>query len=195
MTALTLVLEPLYALNNQTFQELCAVNPDLKLERTEQGELVIMPPTGGETGRQNSQLNFQLQLWNQQYQLGEVFDSSTGFILPNGATRSRSVPSASPDVAWVKKSRWEALTSEEQEKFLPLCPDFVIELVSPRDALEKVRYKMREYQVNGCRLGWLINRQNRQIEIYRPNFDAEVLDLPVTISGENILENFTIELL
>jgi Uma2 family endonuclease len=105
------------------------------------------------------------------------------------------VPSASPDVAWVKKSRWEALTSEEQEKFLPLCPDFVIELVSPRDALEKVRYKMREYQVNGCRLGWLINRQNRQIEIYRPNFDAEVLDLPVTISGENILENFTIELL
>ena len=195
MTALTLVLEPLYTLNNQTFQELCAVNPDLKLERTEQGELVIMPPTGGETGRQNSQLNFQLQLWNQQYQLGEVFDSSTGFILPNGATRSRSVPSASPAVAWSKKSRWEALTSEEQEKFLPLCPDFVIELVSPRDALEKVRYKMREYQANGCRLGWLINRQNRQIEIYLPNFDAEVLDLPVTISGENVLENFTIELL
>jgi Uma2 family endonuclease len=188
MTALTLVLEPLYALNNQTFQELCAVNPDLKLERTEQGELVIMPPTGGETGRQNSQLNFQLQLWNQQYQLGEVFDSSTGFILPNGATRS-------PEVAWVKKSRWAALTLEQKEKFLPLCPDFVIELVSPSDSLEKVRNKMREYQANGCRLGWLINRQGRQVEIYRPNFDAEVLDLPIIISGENVLENFTIELL
>lgn len=188
MTALTLVLEPLYTLNNHIFQQLCAVNPDLKLERTEQGELVIMPPTGGETGRQNSRLNFQLQLWNQQYQLGEVFDSSTGFMLPNGATRS-------PDVAWVKKSRWEALTSAEQEKFLPLCPDFVIELVSPSDVLEKVRHKMREYQANGCRLGWLINRQSRQVEIYRSNFDAEVLDLPVTISGEDVLENFTIELL
>jgi Uma2 family endonuclease len=147
-----------------------------------------MPPTGGETGRQNSQLNFQLQLWNQQYQLGEVFDSSTGFILPNGATRS-------PDVAWVKKSRWEALTSEQQEKFLPLCPDFVIELVSPSDSLEKVRYKMREYQANGCRLGWLINRQSRQVEIYRPNAEVKILALPITISGENILENFTIELL
>ena len=99
MTSLTLTLKPVYSLNNDQFQQLCWANPELKLERTSQGELVIMSPTGGETGRQNSQLNFQVQLWNQKYQLGEVFDSSTGFILPNGATRS-------PDVAWVEKSRW-----------------------------------------------------------------------------------------
>ena len=128
MTPLTLTLNPIYSLSNEQFQQLCWANPELKLERTSQGELVIMSPMGGETGRQNSQLNFQVQLWNQKYQLGEVFNSSTGFILSNGATRS-------PDVAWVERSRWETLTSEQREKFLPLCPDFVIELVSPSDSV------------------------------------------------------------
>ncbi|MEB3311838.1 MAG: Uma2 family endonuclease [Snowella sp.] len=188
MTALTLTLEPIFTLNNEQFQQLCLANPDLKLERTATGELVIMPPTGGETGRQNSQLNFQIQLWNQQYQFGEVFDSSTGFILPNGATRS-------PDVAWIEKSRWQALTPEQREKFLPLCPDFVIELVSPSDSVQKARQKMEEYRANACRLGWLINRQDKQVEIYRLNREVESLSLPVMLKGEDVLINFEIQLL
>ncbi len=187
MTSLTLTLKPVYSLSNDQFQQLCLANPELKLERTCAGELVIMSPTGGETGRQNSQLNFQVQLWNQQYQLGEVFDSSTGFILPNGATRS-------PDVAWVEKFRWEALTPEQREKFLPLCPDFVIELVSPSDSIQKARQKMEEYQENGCGLGWLINRQENQIEIYCPNCEVEVLSLPTKVFGENISVNLEISL-
>jgi hypothetical protein len=187
MTPLTLTLNPIYSLSNDQFQQLCWANPELKLERTCAGELVIMSPTGGETGRQNSQLNFQVQLWNQQYQLGEVFDSSTGFILPNGATRS-------PDVAWVEKFNWEALTPEQREKFLPLCPDFVIELVSPSDSVQKTRQKMEEYRENGCGLGWLINRQENQIEIYRPDCEVEVLNLPTKVFGENILVNLEINL-
>ena len=187
MTALTLVLEPLYALNNQTFQELCAVNPDLKLERTEQGELVIMPPTGGETGRQNSQLNFQLQLWNQQYQLGEVFDSSTGFKLPNGADKS-------PDAAWIALEKWNTLTIEQRQGFVPLCPDFVIELRSKSDNLKVLQEKMQEYLENGTRLGWLINRQDRQVEIYRQGQGVEVLENPSSLSGENILPSFVLDL-
>jgi hypothetical protein len=117
----------------------------------------------------------------------EVFDSSTGFILPNGATRS-------PDVAWVEKSRWEALTPEQREKFLPLCPDFVIELVSPSDSIQKTRQKMEEYRENGCGLGWLINRPENQVEIYRPDCEVEVLNLPTTVLGENILVNLEINL-
>lgn len=187
MTALTLNLEPIFTLSNEQFQQLCIANPDLRLERTATGELVIMPPTGGETGRQNSQLNFQVQLWNQQYQLGEVFDSSTGFILPNGATRS-------PDLAWVEKSRWQVLTPEQREKFVPLCPDFVIELVSPSDSVQKTRQKMEEYRANGCRLGWLINRQDKQVEIYRLNHNVEVFNLPVTLKGEDVLNHFEIYL-
>jgi Uma2 family endonuclease len=187
MTPLTLTLKPVYSLSNDQFQQLCLANPELKLERTRAGELVIMSPTGGETGRQNSQLNFQVQLWNQKYQLGEVFDSSTGFILSNGATRS-------PDVAWVEKSCWEALTLEQREKFLLLCPDFVIELVSPSDSVQKVRQKMEEYRENGCGLGWLINRQENQVEIYRPDCEVEVLILPTKVFGENILVNLEINL-
>jgi Uma2 family endonuclease len=187
MTPLTLTLKPVYSLSNDQFQQLCWANPELKLERTRAGELVIMSPTGGETGRQNSQLNFQIQLWNQKYQLGEVFDSSTGFILPNGAIRS-------PDVAWVERSRWEALTPEQREKFLPLCPDFVIELVSPSDSVQKKRGKMEEYRENGCGLGWLIHRPENQVEIYRPNCEIEVLNLPTKVFGENILVNLEMNL-
>ncbi|NET70570.1 MAG: Uma2 family endonuclease [Sphaerospermopsis sp. SIO1G2] len=187
MTALTLNLNPIITLTREQFYHLCAENPDLKLERNAKGELIIMPPTGGETGRSNVNLIFQLAAWNEVTELGEVFDSSTGFTLPNGADRS-------PDVSWVEKSRWCGLSAEQKEKFIPLCPDFAIEIMSPSDSLKKVQEKMREYIVNGCRLGWLINRKKQEVEIYRPGKEVEVLKLPKTLSGEDVLPGFVLNL-
>ncbi len=187
MTALTLNLNSVIKLTREQFYQLCEENPDLKLERNAQGELIIMAPTGGETGKSNSTINAQIWFWNNQTNGGEVFDSSTGFTLPNGADRS-------PDVSWVAKSRWEALTKEQKEKFIPLCPDFVIEIMSPSDTLKKVQDKMHEYINNGCRLGWLINRKKQEVEIYRPGQKVEVLKLPQTLSGENILPDFILNM-
>jgi Uma2 family endonuclease len=187
MTAITLNLNSIIKLTSEQFYQLCEENPDLKLERSANGELIAMPPTGGETGKRNVKLTTQLDLWNEQTELGEVFDSSTGFTLPNKADRS-------PDASWVEKSRWSALTPEQREKFIPLCPDFVIELVSPRDSLKKTQEKMQEYMENGCRLGWLINRKKREVEIYRPSQDVEVLQSPLTLSGENVLPGFVLNL-
>jgi Uma2 family endonuclease len=187
MTAITLNLNSIIKLTSEQFYQLCEENPDLKLERNANGELIVMPPTGGETGKTNSKFNLQIGLWNEQTELGEVFDSSTGFTLPNKADRS-------PDASWVEKSRWSALTPEQREKFIPLCPDFVIELVSPSDSLKKTQEKMQEYMENGCRLGWLINRKKREVEIYRPGQDVEVLQSPLTLSGENVLPGFVLNL-
>ncbi|MEH2123397.1 Uma2 family endonuclease [Nostoc sp.] len=187
MTALTLNLNSILKLTRDQFYQLCEENPDLQLERNAQGELIIMPPTGGETGRSNVNLIMQLASWNEQKQLGEVFDFSTGFTLPNGADRS-------PDVSWVEKSRWDSLTKEQREKFIPLCPDFVIEIMSPSDTLKKVQEKMYEYMSNGCRLGWLINRKKQEVEIYRPGQNVEVLKSPQTISGESVLPGFVLNL-
>lgn len=187
MTPLTLNLSPIIQLTSDQFYQLCAANPSLKLERNANGELIVMPPTGGETGKSNSNINAQLWWWNQQTQLGEVFDSSTGFTLPNNADRS-------PDAAWIEKSRWTALTPEQREKFIPLCPDFVIELLSPSDSLKKTEEKMQEYMENGCLLGLLINRQNRQVAIYRLGKKVEVLNAPTSISGEDILPGFTLNM-
>jgi len=187
MTAITLNLNSIIKLTSEQFYQLCEENPDLKLERSANGELIAMPPTGGETGKRNVKVTTQLDLWNEQTELGEVFDSSTGFTLPNKADRS-------PDASWVEKSRWSALTPEQREKFIPLCPDFVIELVSPSDSLKKTQEKMQEYLENGCRLGWLINRKKREVEIYRPGQDVEVLQSPLTLSGENVLPGFVLNL-
>jgi Uma2 family endonuclease len=187
MTALTLNLNPVIKLTTEQFYQLCEENSDLKLERNAQGQLIIMPPTGGETGRSNVNLIVQVASWNEKNQSGEVFDSSTGFTLQNGADRS-------PDVSWVEKSRWDALTKEQKEKFLPLCPDFVIEIISPSDTLKKVQEKMDEYINNGCRLGWLINRKKQEVEIYRPGQQVEVLKSPQTLSGENVLPGFVLNL-
>jgi Uma2 family endonuclease len=187
MTALTLNLDTIIKLTSEQFYQLCQANPDLKLERNAQGELIVMPPTGGETGKRNSKINLQLGNWNERTQLGEVFDSSTGFTLPNKADRS-------PDAAWVEKSRWEALTAEQREKFIPLCPDFVIELLSPNDSLRKTQDKMQEYMENGCRLGLLINRKIQQVEIYRAGREKEVLNVPSSISGEDVLPGFVLNM-
>ncbi|MFB2981220.1 Uma2 family endonuclease [Microseira sp. BLCC-F43] len=187
MTALILNIPQSVQLTDEQFFELCQVNRDLRFERNATGELIIMLPTGGGTGRRNSGINAQLWLWNQQAQLGEVFDSSTGFKIPNGADRS-------PDASWIPLAKWNALTLEQQERFLPLCPDFVIELRSPRDSLQSLQDKMQEYIDNGTRLGWLINRQNRQVEIYRQGREKEVLSDPATLSGEDVLPGFILNL-
>ena len=187
MTAITLNLNSIIKLTSEQFYQLCEENPELKLERNANGELIVMPPTGGETGKRNLTAGAQLWTWNEQTELGEAFDSSTGFTLPNKADRS-------PDVSWVEKSRWSALTPEQKDKFIPLCPDFVIELLSPSDSLKKTQEKMQEYMENGCRLGWLINRKKREVEIYRRGQDVEVLQSPLTLSGENVLPGFVLNL-
>ena len=186
-TTVTLDYKPVINTSQELFEGICQENPELRLERTQTGELVIMAPTGGETGRYNSEMNFQFRLWNKQTQLGEVFDSSTGFILPNGANRS-------PDVAWVTKSRWNSLTVAQKEKFIPLCPDFVLELLSPSDSLKTTQAKMREYMANGCRLGWLINRKRSEVEIYRPGKPVEVIQFSQSLLGEDVLPGFILNL-
>ncbi|MDJ0677571.1 MAG: Uma2 family endonuclease [Calothrix sp. MO_167.B42] len=174
-------------LTDEQFFMLCQDNPDLRFERSADGELIIMPPTGGITGDRNSDLNYQLRGWSRKNKLGKIFDSSTGFKLPNGANRS-------PDASWVKMERWNTLTEDEKEKYIPLCPDFAVELMSPSDTLEKTRAKMKEYMENGASLGWLINRKQQQIEIYRPNQEVEIVNFPQTLSGEDILPGFVLDL-
>ncbi|MEG3909275.1 Uma2 family endonuclease [Microcoleus sp. w2-18bC1] len=171
----------------EQFVELAIANRELQLERTAQGELIVNPPTGGETGYRNSDLNGQLWLWNRQTKLGKTFDSSTGFHLPNGADRS-------PDAAWVRQERWDGLTPKQKESFIPLCPDFVVELRSKTDNMEPLRAKMKEYMNNGARLGWLIDRKNKKVEIYRPSQDVEVLENPISLSGEDVLPGFVLDL-
>jgi Uma2 family endonuclease len=187
MTALTLNLNPVIKLTDEQFFQLCQANENLRFERTATGELIIMPPAGGETGNRNAGITAQLWIWNEQNKLGIVFDSSTGFKLPNGADRS-------PDAAWVKLERWNTLTQQQKEKFPPICPDFVIELLSPSDSLKAAQEKMKEYRDNGVRLGWLINCKSRQVEIHRQNQEVEILENPATLSGEDILLGFLLNL-
>jgi Uma2 family endonuclease len=174
-------------LTDEQFFELCQHNRDYQFERTASGELIIMPPTGSETSIRNADLTYQLQAWNRETKLGVAFDSSGGFKLPNGADRS-------PDASWVKKERWDALTPEQKDSFAPLCPDFVVELRSKTDSLKKLQDKMQEYIDNGARLGWLIDRQNRRVEIYRLGQDVEILQNPATVSGEDVLPGFVLDL-
>ncbi|MTJ51503.1 Uma2 family endonuclease [Anabaena sp. UHCC 0253] len=187
MTAVTLQIPKSLKFTDDEFVEIVAANKDLRLELSAQGELSIMSPTGGETGDRNLELGGQVWFWNRQKGLGKAFDSSTGFKLPNGATRS-------PDVSWIKIERWNALTPETRKKFLPLCPDFVIELVSESDDLADTQAKMREYIANGLRLGWLINPKNQQVEIYRQNQEIEILQSPQNLSGEDVLPDFILDL-
>jgi Uma2 family endonuclease len=180
-------LKPLFDLTDEAFYQLCRANPEVKFERTARGELVIMSPTGGESGHRNADITIDLGLWNRQTQLGMTFDSSTCFKLPNGADRS-------PDASWVRLEPWEALTPEQRRKFPPLAPDFVVELRSATDDLETLQAKMLEYMENGVRLGWLINPQDRQVEIYRLGQSVEVLQEPQSLSGEDVLPGFVLHL-
>ena len=174
-------------LSDEQFYQLCQINENWQIEETAQGELLIMPPVGAISGNRESDLNGYVWLWNRQARLGKVFSSSTVFILPNGGKRS-------PDVAWITNERWSTLTPEEQEKFAPICPDFVIELRSRTDSLSQLHKKMQEYLDSGLRLGWLIDPQNQQVEIYRQNQPSEIVTLPTTLSEEDVLPGFTLEL-
>lgn len=187
MTALTVNLKSIIELTDEQFYQLCQVNENLRFERTATGKLIIMSPAGGETGNRNGRVIQQLFNWTDTNNIGIAFDSATGFKLPNGADRS-------PDAAWVKQERWDTLTPEQKEKFIPLCPDFVIELLSPSDSLKVIQEKMKEYQDNGTRLGWLINRKSRQVEIYRLDQEVEVIESAATLSGENVLPGFVLKL-
>jgi Uma2 family endonuclease len=184
---LVLQLHPVIQMTDDQFFEFCQLNRDLRIERTAKGELIIMPPTGGGTGNRNFKLNQQLANWTDTDGTGIGFDSNTGFTLPNGAMRS-------PDAAWIKLERWNTLSEEKQEKFAPISPDFVVELLSPSDSLKVLQEKMQEYIDNDIKLGWLIDRKQKKVYIYRPGMPVECLENPPTVSGDPVLSGFILDL-
>lgn len=186
-TGFVIHLRPGLEMTDEQFFLLCQINHGLRFERTAQGDLIVMPPTGGATGNRNQEITRQLGNWTKADGVGAAFDSSTGFKLPNGADRS-------PDAAWVRRDRLAALTHEQKEKFLPLCPDFVIELRSPTDKLVTVQAKMDEYMANGAQLGWLLDPATRRVYVYRPGANVEVLEQVAAVAGAPELAGFTLDL-
>lgn len=184
---LVLHTRPALEMNDDEFYDFCQDNPEWRLERSAEGEVFVMPPAGWETGNQNALVTTAFTNWALQDGTGVPSDSSAGFILPNGAIRS-------PDAAWVTRTRLAALTSEQKKKFLPLCPDFVIELRSPSDRLEVLQDKMREYLENGARLGWLIDPPDQRVYVYRPGVAVQRLDNPTVVSGDPELPGFVFDL-
>jgi len=178
---------PVITLTDDQFYDFCQINREMRIEKTGRGDILIMAPTGGETSRRNSELIAALVNWTKKDKTGVAFDSSGGFILPNGATRS-------PDAAWIQRSRLAGLTRKQKEKFIPLCPDFVIELRSPSDTLGTLQEKLQEYMDNGAKLGWLIDPVQKNFFIYRPDRNPECLKNPEEVSGESVLPNFMLEL-
>lgn len=174
-------------LTDDQFYQLCQDNDDLRLELTAEGELIIMPPTGGSTGSRNATITARVTVWAEKDGTGLSFDSSTMFILPNGAKRS-------PDASWVSRERWDALSEEERDKFVPLCPDFVAELRSPSDSLSFLQDKMDEYISNGAGLGFLFDPKAKRVYVYRPSKPVESLDDPRTVSGDPVLPSFVLDL-
>lgn len=185
---LVLRLGPLLKrMSDREFYEFCQLNDEWQIEMSSQGELIIMAPTGAEGGRRNFTLTGLFFAWVEADGTGVGFDSSTMFTLPNGAKRS-------PDAAWIRKSRWDALTADEREEFSPICPDFVIELRSRTDRLKRLQAKMEEYIANGAQLGWLIDPLEKKVYVYRPGAAVEIFDDPETVSGEPLLAGFNLPL-
>jgi Uma2 family endonuclease len=180
-------LRPVLDLTDEQFLELSQLNRDLRMELTAQGELIIMPPTGGEAGDRNAELTMQLRLWAKRDGTGSTFDSSTGFRLPNKAVRS-------PDASWVRNSRLDSLTPDQMKKFIPLCPDFVVELRSPTDSLKVVQEKMQEYIENGALLGWLLDPEQRRVYVYRPDQPVEEMREPASLAGDPLHPGFVLNL-
>ena len=174
-------------ITDSQFEQLCAQNQDTKFELTSRGELIIMSPTGSESGRQNGNLFGQIWFWNRQTKLGILFDSSTGFTLPNGAKRS-------PDVSWIEATRWNELTKQQRRGFAPIAPDFTLELLSPNDRLIDTQRKMQEYIDCGVKLGWLIYPDETRVEIYRLGKEVEILDSPASLSCEDLMPGLIVEL-
>jgi Uma2 family endonuclease len=186
-TPLTVNFPAIVKMTQAQFYEFCQANQELRIERTAQGEVIIMPPAFSDTGNRNFNIAAQLGVWTEQNGTGIGFDSSAGFTLPNGATRS-------PDASWIKLERWNALTAAEQASFAPICPDFAIELRSASDTLISLQTKMQEYIDNGASLGWLIDRKNRQVYIYRPDRSPEVLEQPEFVTGDPELPGFVLKM-
>jgi Uma2 family endonuclease len=184
---LILQLSPVLEMTDDQFFALCQNNRDYRFERTAKGELIIMPPTGSETGNRNFNLTVQLGIWTEKDGTGIGFDSSAGFTLPNGANRS-------PDASWMTLEKWQSIPPEKQTKFAPVCPDFVVELRSPSDSLSHLKEKLQEYIDNGASLGLLLDRKNRQVYVYRPQQEVEYLDNPKTVSCEPVFKGFSLEL-
>ncbi len=187
VTPMVLKFHPVITMTDDQLFDFCQLNKDFRIERQANGEIVIMSPTGSETEQRNFDLIVQLGVWVKQDGTGVGFGSSGGFTLPNGAVRS-------PDAAWIKKTRWEAIPAELRKKFAPICPEFVVELPSESDSLKDLLLKMLEYINNGVLLAWLIDRKERKVYIYRPNREVEELDNPSTLSGEDILSGFVLDL-
>jgi Uma2 family endonuclease len=185
--SVTLRTRPAIELTDDEFFALCQINRDLRFERTSQGDIIIMPPTGAATGSRNAEITAQLRNWAKQDGTGAVFDSSTGFKLPNGADRS-------PDAAWIPHAILTTLTAEQKQRFAPLCPNFVVELLSPTDTLAVTREKMTEYRDNGSRLGWLIDPEMRQVHVYRPHRPITILDNILEIAADPELPGFILDL-
>ncbi len=185
--ALTVSPDVRLRVSDAGFWRLCRLNPELRLERTARGELIVMPPVGTGSGGRNARLTYRLGQWAEADGTGHYFDSSTGYKLPNGATRS-------PDASWIRKDRWSSLAPAQKERFAPICPDFVVELCSPSDDKETIREKVREYMAQGARLGWLIDPRDRTAEIFRPGRDVEIVGIDATLTGEDVLPGFVLEL-
>lgn len=171
----------------EQFASFAAAYPDLRMELSREGRLIMMPPSGGESSHQSSIVGGRLFAWSEQDGSGMTLDANGGYELANGATRA-------PDASWLLRTRWDALTPGQRKKFLPLCPDFLVEVLSPTDSLAETRQKMQEYIENGTRLGWLINPRRNQVEVYRPGQDVEVLENPASVSGEPVLPGFILTL-
>ncbi len=184
---LVLQMPPVLEMSADGFFDFCQLNSHLRIERNTTGKLIIMSPAGSETGNRNAKLMQQLANWTDRDGSGIEFDSSAGFILPSGATRS-------PDASWIQLTRWNRLTAVQKTKFAPICPDFVVELRSPSDSLEMLKEKMQEYIDNGVSLGWLIDRPSCQVYIYTPNNDVQCLDNSQTVTGDPLLSGFVLDL-
>ena len=185
--ALRVRLQPALCPTDDQFYEFCRINRELRIERGAEGEVTIMPPAGWESARKNARITYQLEAWAMQDGTGAAADSSAGYMLPNGAVRS-------PDASWVSNAHLASVTAEQRSRFLPLCPDFVIELRSPADRLPALQDKMAEYIANGTSLGWLINPLNREVSVYRPGLDVERLDDPESLSGHPVMTGFELRM-
>ncbi len=189
MLSSTIVLRipPKLQMTDDEFFEFCQINSELRIERNKSGELLIMPPTGGTTGNRSGSVFGELYIWARKDGTGICFDSSTGFKLAMG--------DKSPDASWIKLERWNALSPEQQDKFPPICPDFVVELRSASDNIKPLQEKMQEYMREpGVQLGWLIDRKNRRVYIYRPGLPEECLENPATVSGDPVLPGFVLNM-
>lgn len=177
-----------YVMTDEEFYDFCQRNPEYKFEREPDGRIITMPNTGGKTGNINQRLGTRVEVWNEVDETGRTFDSSTAFRLPDGSTRS-------PDVAWIRNDRWDVLTNREQEQFPPICPDFVIELLSPTDSLRAAKAKMSSVWIaNGCRLAWLIDSRTQTTYIFRANGEIQLVEgFNKPLSGENVLPDFTLD--